>query len=269
MLNIRPLHPEELPRLKDFAPPDWNTDLSATFAFHYGRPYFYPFAAELDGELVGCANGLWTGNAGWLGNIIVLPEYRGHGIGLAVTKHLVDFFHAKGCASQILIATKMGEPVYRKLGFETVSNYIFLKAKQPVIAPETTGIRSIAPEDCGAIYRLDNSITGEDRRLFLERFLPSGWVHESAPGVVDGFYLPDLAQGPVVAENDVAGQVLLAYKLSHGSQTVVIPEANQSALNYLLEHGFQETARAPRMILGRDADWHPEHVYSRGGGYCG
>jgi hypothetical protein len=48
-----------------------------------------------------------------------------------------------------------------------------------------------------------------------------------------------------------------------------VPEANPAALHHLLENGFVETAQAPRMVLGREADWRPERVYSRGGGYCG
>ena len=95
MLTIRPPTPAELPLLKDFAPPDWNTDLSITFSFHYGQPYFHPLVAELDGKFAGCANGLLNGNAGWLGNIIVLPEFRGRGIGYTLTAELVKFFRAR------------------------------------------------------------------------------------------------------------------------------------------------------------------------------
>ncbi len=117
MFVIRELKSTETTLLKDFAPPDWNTDLSVLFSFHFGQPYFYPVVCELDGKVVGCANGLCHGNAGWLGNIIVLPETRGQGIGQALTRRLVEFFHNQGIVHQVLTATKLGEPVYRKLGF--------------------------------------------------------------------------------------------------------------------------------------------------------
>jgi GNAT superfamily N-acetyltransferase len=269
MLKIRPLEFFELPLLKDFAPPEWNTDLSALFSLHFGQPYFYPIAAELDGAIVGCAMGLWNGNAGWLGNIIVLPECRGRGIGYALTKNLVKFFHAKGCASQILIATKMGEPVYRKLGFEIVSQYVFLKAEQPADPADMSRVRPYTPEDSDAIFRLDQSITGENRHPFLGRCLLGSWMHETSSGELDGFYLPGLPPGPVLAKNDEAGLELLRFKIGQGSQSIVVPEANRVALQFLLQNGFQETARTPRMILGKDVDWHPEQVYSRGAGYCG
>src|SRR5512135_494860 len=107
MLEIRELRAAELPILKDFSPPEWHTDISAIFGRHFGRPYFYPIVAEWEGAIAGCANGLLNGDAGWLGNIIVLPEARGKGIGKALTQHLVEFFRAKRVRHQILIATSL------------------------------------------------------------------------------------------------------------------------------------------------------------------
>ncbi len=62
---------------------------------------------------------------------------------------------------------------------------------------------------------------------------------------------------------------LLRFKLGLGSQGIVLPEANSIAIGFLQERGFQETARAPRMVLGADVDWHPTQVFSRGSGYSG
>ena len=167
MLTIRPPTPAELPLLKDFAPPDWNTDLSITFSFHYGQPYFHPLVAELDGKVAGCANGLLNGNAGWLGNIIVLPEFRGQGIGYALTAELVKFFRARDVVHQILIATQMGKPVYRKLDFETVSHYIFLKRETERDPGPVVNVRPATALDFPAVLAIDRAVTGEERAAFL------------------------------------------------------------------------------------------------------
>jgi GNAT superfamily N-acetyltransferase len=266
---IRPLSFDEIPRLDGFAPPDWSTDLSVTFGFHFGQPYFCPIAAELEGELVGCANGILNGRAGWLGNIIVLPEYRGHGIGTALTQYLVDYFIAKGCVTQILIATSMGEPIYRKFGFRRVAEYIFLNSRDnPSVLP-VEGTRLCRSDDYDKIFRIDFSITAEDRRSFLNRFLDSGYVHESSKDEVDGFFLPELSQGAILAENNEAGLGLLSQKLRRGCNKIVIPEQNQSAVTYLTRTGYQEVGRAPRMLLGVDLNWQPACIYSRGSGYSG
>lgn len=269
MLSIRAPITPELSLLNDFAPPDWSTDLSVIFSFHFDQPYFYPIVAELDGKVVGCADGLLQGVVGWLGNIIVLPEFRSRGIGSALTAHLVEFFHSQGYKHQILIATKLGEPVYRKLGFEVASYYIFLKREGKPTPEAVADIRPLESRDTDFIFALDRAVTGETRQPFLSRFMAGGWVHVSPSGLVDGFYLPDLANGPVLAANDTAGLALLRFKLGQNTQTIVIPEANRTALDFLLSSGFVETNRAPRMVLGEDASWHPERVYSRGSGFCG
>jgi hypothetical protein len=73
-LKIKPARFVELPLLKDFAPPEWNTDFSRQFVLYLGQSYFHPIVAELAGKMVGCANGLLNQTTGWLGTIVVLPE---------------------------------------------------------------------------------------------------------------------------------------------------------------------------------------------------
>jgi len=270
MLKIRLLEHSELPLLKDFAPLEWNTNLSVSFSFHFGYLYYYPIVAELEGIIVGCAQGLLNGDAGWLGNIIVLPEVRGQGIGQALTQHLVEFFRAKGCTSQILVATQLGEPVYRKLGFIEVSRYVFLKRANPLAPEPISRVRQAEEKDFPHILALDWQATGEERTPFLGRFFETAWVYEKDPSEgVEGFYLPDLRDGPVIARTEQAGRALLKFKLDQGKTSVVVPEANIPALDFLKGAGFEETTSAPRMALGKDSDWKPTWVFSRGAGYCG
>jgi len=270
MSKIRLLEVQEIPFLKDFAPPDWNSDLSAIFSLYFDRPYFYPIVAEQDGKIVGCAQGLLNGDTGWLGNIIVLTEFRGKGIGTALTAHLIDALSSKGCRNQLLIATPMGEPIYRRLGFQRVDEYIFFKREDSPAVVQIPGVHRLEPAEAGRILDLDRAFTGEDRKPFLSNFLADAWVHKPVPGgSLDGFFLPGLGNGLILAGNDQAGLALLGFKLGLGAKMVVVPEANLKAIEYLQQHGFQETNRAPRMLLGAEVNWQPEHIYSRGSGYCG
>jgi GNAT superfamily N-acetyltransferase len=269
-LKIRPVKSNELPLLKDFAPQEWNTNISQRFAFYFGQPYFHPIVADLAGEIVGCANGLLNETTGWLGNIIVLPDYRGQGIGSALTAYLVEYFRRHGCKSQLLVATKLGEPVYAKLGFTLSSTYTFLRSEKTIPASPTPHVRRAQPGDFGAIVALDRKITGEKRAAFLERFLAGGWVFQA--GVLEpvtGFFLPGLESGPIIARDTTAGLELLRYKLGLGCTFVVVPTSNQPALEQLVSAGFLAENSAPRMILGAEVDWIPEGVFSRGGGFCG
>ena len=270
MLQIRELRTSDIPLLKDFAPPEWKVDLSQLFGRHFGRPDFHPIAAELDGRTVGCAEGLLHGNAGWLGNIIVLPESRGRGIGRALTETLVAFFTAKIVQYQILIATPMGEPIYRKLGFETVSQYVFFeKQEAPGSMDAVPGVRPLTAADYEDVFALDRLVTGEMRTPFLRGFLDAAWAHVDSSGNLDGYYLPQLGNGLVIASNDAAGLALMQHKLNQGASSSCVPEQNPVAAEFLRSHGFVEAWRAPRMTLGPDLGWQPEHVYCRGSGYCG
>ncbi len=270
MLRIRDLTASDIPSLKDFAPREWNVDLSVTFGRHFGQPHFYPIVAEQDGALVGCANGLLQGRVGWLGNIIVQPEYRGHGIGSALTEEVMKFLHTKNMEYQILIATSMGEPIYRRLGFQVVSYYIFFaRQHKPPSSDVAAGIRPLERNDKDAIFALDKSITGEKRDAFLRLYLKGACVYADPSGGVDGFYLPALGTGLIAAADDAAGLALLHYKITHGGTACVVPEQSRVVVDYLRSHGFAETSRALRMALGSDIAWQPEHVYSRGSGFCG
>lgn len=270
MLRIREMTAGDIPALKDFAPPEWHVDLSVVFGRHFGQPYFHPIAAEQDGRVVGCANGLLQGNAGWLGNIIVLPECRGRGVGSALTEILVRFFQAQHMRYQILIATSLGEPVYRRLGFQVVSQYIFFaRSKEASPSDAARETRALRPEDEEALFALDREVTGESRQEFLRAYLEGARVHVGRSGKLDGYFLPSLSAGLLIASNDEAGLALLRYRLSQPGSVSVVPERNRVAIDFLRANGFAETSRAPRMTLGPDIDWQPERVYCRGSGFCG
>jgi len=73
----------------------------------------------------------------------------------------------------------------------------------------------------------------------------------------------------VLAENTETGLELLKLWQSSRGQSIVVPEANVLALEYLKARGFQEIDRRPRMTLGSDVDWRPGDVFSVGALYCG
>jgi GNAT superfamily N-acetyltransferase len=56
----------------------------------------------------------------WVGT---LPEYRGKGVGYAVTHaSLLEAKH-KNCTQAILLASEMGKPIYAKMGFKEFAMY--------------------------------------------------------------------------------------------------------------------------------------------------
>ncbi len=271
MTTIRTIRENEFEQVRSFPPRDWNMDLPGFITLHWDSPYFHPIVAECDSTIIGFANSIRNETVGWLGNIIVLPEYRNRGVGNVITTRLVEYLREEGCTTQILISTEMGKPVYAKIGFEECSTYEFFKNEDGnCLSASSDKIEKMTPEDHAPVRELDREATGEDRTLLLSKFLPNGWVYrEHENNVLSGYYLPDFGSGLVVARNPEAGIALTRFRSQEGKTTFVVPSENTSAIDYLLACGFNRRLVVPRMVLGHDVPWKPRYIFNRAAGYCG
>lgn len=68
--------------------------------------------------------GVRTGRTIGIYNIATLPDARRQGHGAAMTRRVMDDGRAAGCDTAILQASEMGAPVYDRLGFRTVVEYV-------------------------------------------------------------------------------------------------------------------------------------------------
>lgn len=84
--------------------------------FAAGSPTHH-FTASVGGKLAGCATVFMGAGAAGIYNIATLPEYRGRGIGSALTLQALHYGHAKGFRVGVLQASSEGLPMYRSLGF--------------------------------------------------------------------------------------------------------------------------------------------------------
>jgi GNAT superfamily N-acetyltransferase len=76
-----------------------------------------PYVARLDGRAVGCLTIVdHDGNAD-VEMVAVLPEARGHGIAGKLLAHALADAAERGLETSTLIATRMGRPVYERLGY--------------------------------------------------------------------------------------------------------------------------------------------------------
>lgn len=242
--------------------------LDAAMIQHVGRRYFHARVATMASRIVAVGQGVATGRTGWIGNIIVSPDMRGRGLGARMTQQIMFWLLDQGCSTMLLTATEAGEPVYRKLGFRQTAEYVFLDT--PRLPPPAAGaVRRLEPDDVNQVARIDASVTGETRVELLEPHLGSGWVWADRDRGLAGFFLPTFGQGLVLADDPAAGVDLLRFKHAFFPRNAVVPAANTVALTFLAEHGARQTARAPRMALGDEADWMPHGVFGRAAGFCG
>jgi GNAT superfamily N-acetyltransferase len=78
------------------------------------------FLGRVEGRPVACSLAFVGGGAVGLYGIGTVPELRGHGYGSAATIAGIDWGRDQGLDLAILHASELGEPVYRRLGFEPV-----------------------------------------------------------------------------------------------------------------------------------------------------
>ncbi|GAB4050778.1 GNAT family N-acetyltransferase [Catellatospora paridis] len=89
----------------------------------FAYPEVVRLAAIIDGRTVGtCTMSLGT-DVGALYCITTDPRYRRRGIASALTLEGLRLTRESGRSIATLVASSAGEPVYRRLGFETVSRY--------------------------------------------------------------------------------------------------------------------------------------------------
>jgi len=259
---------DDIESIRDLQPDGW-LDITDAFKYYIAYEFCKPIKVVIDNKIVGVGTSIMFENTGWLAHIIVYKDYRNRGIGYQIVKSLLNDLLNKSIQKVLLIATELGEPVYIKAGFRSISEYIYLKREQPW--KESSISRNIIPyrQDYYAdIIKLDKWISGENRESLIIKHLDNSLMY-LVNEELTGFYLPNLGEGLIIAKNPVAGIELMKAKYSKVDKAV-IPSENQIGIDFLKTNGFilSET-KGKRMIRGKDINWKPECIFSRIGGNYG
>ncbi|MGB0093324.1 MAG: GNAT family N-acetyltransferase [Solirubrobacteraceae bacterium] len=137
----------------------------------------------------------WHGVAG-IYSMGVDPGYRRHGIGRALTIAACRLAAERGCRYAVLNATDAGEPVYRKVGFESLGwgqTWWYVDGPRPS-ARQTALAEAIGTGDLDALpalqptdEELESPLPGDTSPLRLalvtDRLETAGWLLERRPGL--------------------------------------------------------------------------------------
>jgi GNAT superfamily N-acetyltransferase len=258
----------DLDEIRDLQPDGWS-DIASEFEYYIERAFCYPVKAKLNDKIVGTGASIVFGKTCWLAHIIVHKDFRRRGIGYRIVEELLKNNINQSVETYLLIATELGQPVYSKAGFRIVSEYAYLKRNKPWIeSPVSQNIVPYTTEYCSTIVELDRKISGEDREILLSEFLGNSIVYIEN-NEVKGYYIPDLGEGLIFADNEDAGIELMKIKYS-GVDKAVLPSDNHAGIAFLKQNGFEEAdIKGTRMILGNDINWQPHKIFSRAGGNFG
>lgn len=266
-MQFEPLDYPDFPYLKEFEPPNWG-DLVPRFLYCVDSSFCHPIKLVVQGRTVAIGTTILHRDSAWLASIIVHPDQRGQGYGTMITKQLVDSIDRKKYSTIYLDATDLGFPVYTKLGFQLEANYAHLKSGKNITGLQfSEAIVPYKPAWLKQLLQLDKKISCENRTNTITENLSTAklFVNESK---LEGFYLPSLANGLIIADNDIAGIELMKCRLEN-NYYAILPEKNKQAIDFLIQQGLEQFRISRRMFIGKKRAWKADRIYNRISGQLG
>ena len=224
------------------------------------------YAARSEGRVVATAAILPYGKFAWISMVLVLPQYRRHGLGTKLLQRCVATLKEQGRVP-VLDATPAGRPLYRAMGFEDSWGYHRLVRQNAgpltIVAPDVGGlsVRPIADEDWTALCAYDAAVFGANRSALLQRLrgrLPAAELIAERRGQIAGFLFGRAGRtavqvGPLGAEDDLVAGALLARALGaiKGPVYLDFADAKNELRAELVRSGFSAQRPLTRMLLGR------------------
>jgi len=265
-MSIESLSVRDLTQLEPLQPSGW-APITPFFEFYVTSNFCRPIKYTSRGNIIGIGTAILHRNTAWIAHIIVDTNFRNQGIGTNITRHLIKSLQADGITTISLIASSLGEPVYKKLGFEKDTDYLFFK-RDTTVGNTVRKSVSFEPRFQEALLALDASVYGELRSQLLLPHISHARImleHDE----LTGFYLPTLGEGPIIAQTDFAGCALLAEKHSSETTRSVLPKENGPGIHFLHDHGFTQFLTGSRMHLGQPIFFQPSKIFNRVGGNLG
>lgn len=266
-MQVESLEQGDLNSVSVLQPEGWQ-DITSVICFYIQSSFCFPIKVTVDKKIAGIGTAIIHNDVAWLAHIIVHPDNRNKGIGKLITHFLVDKARAKDCDTIYLIATDLGEPVYKNLGFKTETEYLFFKDIRLNESWRTIeNIVAFTDDFKTQVAGLDKQVSGEDRLLHLAQHLEGAFVYLQ-DNIVEGFYLPAFGEGLIVANTITAGIELMKLRFTT-KDNAAFPAGNVSATAFMHQNNFKEFKRAKRMRLGIKREWQPESFFNRIGGNLG
>jgi len=218
------------------------------------------FVWRAGGEALGYLTSVRYGRSGWIGNLLVRPEARRHGIGRGLMERAVSALLGSGVETVWLTASPDGAGLYQKLGFAPIDG-INRWSGRAVLNVD----RKPATLDLDSVRAVDRVGWGDRRESLLRETCGRGRLHTSSGGFI---CCQDWSFGTQVGPwgcliGSQAGQ-LFDQALSEGDGEVFldVPAGNFAATALLSGRGFFVTGSNTLMYLGDLPLYQPGNIYA-------
>jgi GNAT superfamily N-acetyltransferase len=263
----------------------------AALEFYRTSPGGQLIVACYGSRVVGVSYAASFGRTGWIGNVAVHPEARGRGIGTAVSQAALDALRRAGAVTVLLTATKLGRPIYEKLGFGYDGLHYGVWRREPgpaavssrdgnddgsteasVTAAGSAAARGTASDAMadggvvtagriGDVAGLDAGATGEDRRRYLTPFATR--IRVTGDGTGYRVAVP-WGSGPMIASSASSARALLTdLARAEAEPFLAFPETNPAGAEVAASLGFRQVRNIPRMRFGPPVPgFRPDRVFN-------
>ena len=120
---------EDIQEIGRLQPEGWS-DIIPEFEYYTTSEFCFPIKVTAENHIIGVGVAILFRRTCWLAHIIVDEKYRNRGIGSRITQALLNHPACKSVDSFLLFATEMGFPIYKRVGFRSVDEYLFFKREK-------------------------------------------------------------------------------------------------------------------------------------------
>jgi GNAT superfamily N-acetyltransferase len=212
------------------------------------------------GEIVAVGGALAYGSFCWIGLIATDPARRRQGLATKISLHLVDWAHGMGCTTIALDASRVGRPVYERLGFRAVGETVELSLPSAMPADKPSSAALSRSDDVERLLALDRGVFGGDRAPLLRALRlqhdASCYVATNGDEPAGYLFARKRLLGPGCARNDVIARDLVRAALTDRAATgdtrvqrLLLPIESRY-LDVLCRLGLRVERRLTHMRLG-------------------
>jgi len=271
-MNLRTLTPQDIGfALSQITREGW-VQSRAVFASVVEHDPAGGLVAEEHGRPVALLTTANFGSTGWIGHLIVLPDYRKIGLGSRMMHKAIEHLQRHGVTTIRLEADPPGMGIYRRLGFVEEFESLRLRATRPARPSPAAPMQE---KDLADVLALDMKITGEDRGRYLKILKKNSQqaLVMRRDNRLTGYLLAmptsdGVNLGPFLAEDPDSAAALL-YAAPSGTTTVGLPAENRNGAALLHELGFEPRPSSIRMHLGPRPEQDLARIYGIANGATG
>ena len=216
-------------------------------------------AAREGGRPVGYVTAIKYASSGWVGNLIVRGSCRGKGVGNSLMENALEALATEGTETVWLTASKLGKPIYEKLGFTAVD-----VINRWVGRGVWNGSTERTAASRGDLLAMDSAGWGDRRDAIIDATVRRGKLFRADGAFLisqpcgDGVQVGPWGGGNVCAAH-LLDEVLL--EAGKGARVVLdVPIRNTGQTALLLGRGFSIRGSTLLMCRGKAPAYIPELI---------